>query len=99
MYRALTIDETQVDRHFVLAVAGEVDLSSVSALQEALDHAAQSGPADVWIDLTEVEFIDSTGLTALVVAHRLLDAPVRRISLICPQGPVRRARLTIGLPG
>ena len=97
MYQPLSIEEVTLGRRVVLAVSGEVDLASVNALQEALDHAAQTQSGDVWIDLTDVEFIDSTGLTALVVAHRLLDAPIRRISLICPVGPVRRALEIAGI--
>jgi anti-sigma B factor antagonist len=97
MYQPLLIEELTLDRYVVLAVAGEVDLASVNELQEALDRAARAQPKEVWIDLTEVEFIDSTGLTALVVAHRLLDVPIRRISLICPAGPVRRVLEVAGI--
>ena len=90
MYEPLTIEELQLGRRMVLAVAGEVDLDSIEELRTALAHAEESQPKDVWIDLTKVEFMDSTGLTALALAHRHIDDPVRRLSLICPDGPVRR---------
>jgi anti-sigma B factor antagonist len=90
MHEPLTIEESTLGPRIVVAVAGEVDLASIDEFRTALARAEQSRPRAIWIDLTEVEFMDSTGLTALVLAHRLLDAPVRRLALICPDGPVRR---------
>src|SRR4051794_24069228 len=97
MYDALSIEESQLGHGIVLAVAGEVDVASVDALREALAHADDDPPRDVWIDLTGVDFIDSTGLTVLVLAHRRLDDPVRRLALICPAGPVRRVLAIAGI--
>ncbi|KOV93052.1 MULTISPECIES: STAS domain-containing protein [unclassified Streptomyces] len=44
-----------------LAVRGEIDMSNAGSLDEAL--AAESGP--VVVDLTEVEYLDSAGLSVL----------------------------------
>jgi anti-sigma B factor antagonist len=93
----LSIDELKGDRRIVLTVAGEVDLASVHELKAALSHAEDCQPRDVWIDLSEVEFMDSTGLAALVLAHRHLDDPVRRLAVICPEGPVRRVLAIAGI--
>jgi anti-anti-sigma regulatory factor len=41
----------------------------------------------VRVDLTAVEFMDSSGLNALVSADRTLA----RLVLVCPPGPGRRA--------
>ena len=52
----------------VIRVGGELDLSTVPALQEELE-AAMSGPADaVVVDLSDLDFIDSTGIAAIVRA-------------------------------
>jgi anti-sigma B factor antagonist len=81
----------------LLAVRGEIDLATVSALREALgDAASQTG--DVWVDLTEVEFMDSTGLTALVAGHHVIGDDGRQLRIICPGGGlVRRALEVSGL--
>jgi anti-sigma B factor antagonist len=50
----------------------------------------------VWIDLSRVKFIDSTGLSALVAARRVL-VPARSLVLICPEGPALRVIRIAGL--
>jgi anti-sigma B factor antagonist len=81
--------ETAIDgRRAVLAVRGEIDMATVDGLRDALEAALASGAGEVWVDLTEVDFLDSTGLSALVSGHRALDG---RLVVICPDGPPRRA--------
>ena len=53
-----------------VAVHGEVDLISAPALFEALDEAIDRAPARLDIDLSDVEFLDSAGVDALVKAQR-----------------------------
>lgn len=71
----------------VLRVYGEVDLSSVAALESAIDAAA--GPdAQVVVDLQPCTFIDSSVLAALIRAERTYQG---RFGLMLPEvGPVRR---------
>lgn len=57
-------------------------------MRAALLMATESGAAEIWLDLGAVEFMDSTGITAIVDARSVLDS--RRFALICPPGPVRR---------
>ena len=78
----------------VLAVKGEIDLATVEGLTEAIAAAVRSGADEVWVDLSDVEFMDSTGLSALVSGHRALDG---RFVVICPEGPARRALDVSGL--
>lgn len=47
----------------VVAVAGEVTFSNVSALERALD-----GATNYVVDLTDVTFMDSSGLSTLITA-------------------------------
>lgn len=79
-----------VGRRTVLAVAGEVDLASVHVLRSAISAALESGTADLWIDLSETEFMDSAGLHALVDARHDVRRLRRRLAIVCPPGPVRR---------
>ena len=89
--------EQQVGRRHVISVSGEIDLATVGALDAAVTRAISAGAADLWVDLTDVEFIDSTGLTALVRAHRALDDGRKRLAVICSDGPVTRAFAVSGL--
>jgi anti-sigma B factor antagonist len=54
----------------VIVVSGELDLASGPALDDELGRVSASGVPLVVVDLREVEFIDSTGLSILVKAHQ-----------------------------
>jgi anti-sigma B factor antagonist len=84
----LTLFESRVGHRVVLAAAGEIDIASAPDLRAALAAAVESGAAEVWLDLSDVEFMDSTGITAIIDARTELAG--RRFALICPEGPVRR---------
>ena len=56
-----------------IAVRGELDLSTAPELEGPLDEAVASGDAAVLIDLSECEFIDSTGIALIVRAWQQLD--------------------------
>ncbi|HYP95496.1 MAG TPA: STAS domain-containing protein [Mycobacterium sp.] len=53
----------------VLRVDGDIDLATVSALEAAIDEALIPKPTGLVIDLSEVGFLASAGLQALVAAH------------------------------
>jgi anti-anti-sigma factor len=57
----------------VIAVRGELDLSTAPELEGPLEEATATGDATVLIDLTECEFIDSTGIALIVRAWQRLD--------------------------
>ncbi len=52
----------------VVHVAGEIDVYTAPALREELAVQQEAGPADLVVDLTDVPFMDSTGLGVLVGA-------------------------------
>ena len=55
----------QGDEH-VVALYGELDIAGVEALDEELRRVAQAGARRVIIDLSGLEFLDSTGLRCLL---------------------------------
>jgi len=57
----------------VIAVRGELDLSTAPELEGPLDDAIAAGDALVLVDLCECEFIDSTGIALIVRAWQQLD--------------------------
>jgi anti-sigma B factor antagonist len=52
----------------VIQVSGELDLATVPSLEQELDAALKSPVSAVVVDLSELEFIDSTGIAVLVRA-------------------------------
>ncbi len=65
----LEIDRTAEDDAVVLVLRGELDLTSASLFERELLEAEQSNPRRVIIDLSGLEFMDSTGLRALLIAR------------------------------
>jgi anti-anti-sigma factor len=57
----------------VVAVRGELDLSTAPELEGPLNDAIAAGDASVLVDLSECEFIDSTGIALIVRAWQQLD--------------------------
>jgi anti-sigma B factor antagonist len=65
----------------VIRARGEVDLATVEQLSDCLDPGLWSGCEGVLVDLSEVTFIDSTGLSALAVADRSLGGEGLRLAI------------------
>jgi anti-sigma B factor antagonist len=62
----------------VVALAGELDLTSARCLDDAIAAAESTGAAEVILDMRRVAFVDSTGLRHLLRArHHLEEYGVR----------------------
>ena len=53
----------------VVHVAGELDADSSPHLRRRLDEAFESRPRAVAVELADLDFVDSVGLSVLVAAH------------------------------
>jgi anti-sigma B factor antagonist len=71
-----------------VALRGEVDILTVDQVRVALGEALAAGPREIVVDLTDLAFIDSTGLGALIFGfQRARDAGVRfRLARPTPLG-------------
>ena len=54
----------------VLRLRGELDMATAVALRLALADAIDGGPSSLEVDLSELTFVDSTGIGVLVGASR-----------------------------
>lgn len=81
----------------VLAVSGELDLSSSPALEEEVGKAIGSDASIVIVDLRELEFIDSTGLGVLVKANQRAVDEDRAFALVRGGPQVERLLTLTGL--
>ena len=82
-----------------LRLTGDVTLQTVSRLSERLTEVEASSPSVMVLDLRGVRFMDSTGLSELVVARRRSGRDGRRLVLVVAEGPVRRLLALSGLHG
>jgi anti-sigma B factor antagonist len=81
----------------VIAVAGELDIATAPELCARLDAGRMSRRPRMLVDLTEVDFCDSTGLRALLGAASEVRAHGGRFAIVCPPaGDVARLLEVVG---
>jgi anti-sigma B factor antagonist len=73
----------------IVAVTGEVDISTVTRLRERLFELADGGQTLI-VDLNRVAFIDPAGLGALVGAARRAAAHGGSVHAVCARPQTRR---------
>jgi anti-sigma B factor antagonist len=78
----------------VLRLFGELDLVSAESVQHALVALAR---AEVIVDLTNLEFIDSSGLAALLRARRRIEESGQRLEIRGARGATRQVFEAAGL--
>src|SRR5689334_10854865 len=78
---------------YVVRLAGELDLYNAPQVRQALAGASDDSPARIVVDLSEVEFIDSTALGVLIEARTRLDN--RRAFLLAAPGLETKRALEI----
>lgn len=74
----------------VLAIRGEADMATALAFNERFYNAAVSGKSAFVADLSEVSYIDTTMLNALVVGQRRVTRRRGRFAVVCRGATVTR---------
>jgi anti-sigma B factor antagonist len=82
---------------WVIRLAGELDLSNTSLLEQALETAVRSDVQRIILELSGLEFIDSSGLRTLVVAARESGADSGRLRI--RRGTSAAVTRVLGLTG
>ena len=70
-----------------VVVRGEVDISTATQLTAAIDAAIRESVGAFVVDLSGVEFLDSSGVHVLVRARAVLGREERELVVVCPPGP------------
>jgi anti-anti-sigma factor len=89
---AFRVEENSGDRGFRLV--GELDMASADRLIERLRSVA-NWRGDLWLDLAELEFMDSAGIQALIAVGKELGEG-QRLVLRSPRGEVSRILQLVG---
>jgi anti-sigma B factor antagonist len=87
-----------VEKHdgaVVISLAGELDLYNADEVRAALAEAIDGEPARIVVDMSGVEFVDSTALGVLIEARSKLGRPA--LVLCAPQFETRRTLQVSGL--
>lgn len=72
---------------WVVKAAGEIDIASAKTFEDELRRALAGERSLVTLDLGEVEFIDSTGLRALIMAVELSSMNGTRFGVLRDLSP------------
>jgi anti-sigma B factor antagonist len=73
--------------HVRVTLTGECDLAVRDELHSVLESAVNAAPL-VIVDLGRLDFLDSSGVHGLVVAHLEAQARGGRVALVNPSGSV-----------
>jgi anti-anti-sigma factor len=93
----LEIRRSQDGETLVLALRGELDLGSTSVLERELSDSASDGYGHILLDLSQLDFLDSRGLVALMQAQREAEARHKAFSLRAGAFQVQRLFEVTGL--
>lgn len=81
----------------VLRLDGELDMVSAPALNRAVRTALAAEPAAISVDLSELTFVDSTGVGVFVAGHRRAASMGCSFVLCSPRRAVLRTLQLTGL--
>jgi anti-sigma B factor antagonist len=86
-----TIDVRDAEDPVVVKLSGELDLATSPQLCECFERLAQRrGGMSVYMDLSSLTFVDSSGISVMVLACKRIRSEGGTFSLIPPQSNVRR---------
>jgi anti-sigma B factor antagonist len=86
--RPFSVAVSAADFGTLVEVAGEVDIATSPRLRAALAERPPTGGL-LLVDLTDVTFMDSSGLSVVLTLQRDTTAAGDRLAIVCPPGPVR----------
>ncbi|MGB8907948.1 MAG: STAS domain-containing protein [Candidatus Cybelea sp.] len=102
----MTHDELSIDlktegsgETLIFKLRGSLDLATAPTIRAALGEATEKGSQRLIVDLTQLEFLDSTGLGVLIGAHRRAAERGGSFRLIVKDGPISRLLNITGLIG
>ena len=91
------VRESWIDQIVVLSVCDTVDILSAPQFTEAIRDALGKGPVGLIVDLTEVEFLASVGMSVLLAAQEEADAVRARFGVVAEGAATSRPIRLLGL--
>ena len=90
--------ESRLDNNFWnVGIDGELDVAGADKVKEHLNGLIEDKPMDVKIDFTNLEYIDSTGLGALIGVLKRLKVNEKDIYIINARKNVKKIFTITGL--
>lgn len=86
----LNLEHSRTDDTARVAASGELDIYSAPELSDVIDGYIDAGVKEVVLDLSGIEFLDSTGLSAFLAAHQRLESEGGKLVLEGPGAVITR---------
>ncbi len=86
---SMHIECAEVEGKRLIKVTGEVDLSTSPDLRRSVLEAINSGRKTVGVDLSEVKYMDSSGVATLIEGLRAAGRSKATYVVVAPSKPVR----------
>jgi anti-sigma B factor antagonist len=93
----LTLEYREEGDRTVLDVGGEIDVYTAPKLRERLVELVSEGHYKIIVDMTKVEFLDSTGLGVLVGGLKRVRSHDGQLALVCNQERIYKIFRITGL--
>ncbi len=93
----VTVETSRWGDALVIALAGGLDTVEAEPTERELMGAEEQGGARLVLDLRDLRFIDSTGLSLLINADRRARRAGRKVTFVSGAGASRRILRTVGL--
>lgn len=81
----------------VIELEGEVDVYTAPQLKQQMISLLDAGAKQMVVDLTQVEYLDSTALGVLIGGLKRMRERDGNLSLVCPSPRIRRVFEITGL--
>ena len=93
----LNVETSHLEGTAVVILSGELDVATADSVEHALLDVERGEPERLLLDLRDLRFIDSTGLSLLINADRRGRKAGRQVTIVSGTGPPRRILQTVGL--
>jgi anti-sigma B factor antagonist len=93
----LVVEHAVSNGHHTLSLSGDLDIASAATLKGRLLEASGEGTVGMTLDLSRLTFVDSTGISMIVLARKLADEHGFGLTLIPGSREIQRVFDLIGL--
>ncbi|MGQ0678157.1 MAG: STAS domain-containing protein [Actinomycetota bacterium] len=93
----MEIGSSTVDDWTILKLDGEVDIYTAGKLRDAVNQTVEEGRFRLAFDLSDMEFMDSSGLGVLIAALKRVKEHEGELVLLSPRDQMRRILSLTGL--
>ena len=93
----IDVTSTNEGKTQIFALHGSLDIATSPTLRAALLEAADHAGHLLVVDLSQLDFLDSTGLGALIGAHKRASESDGSVRLVAKEGQILRLLRITGL--